>query len=123
METYQGICIYCGTVQPVMAKSQSDADSIITRKCSCGGYEHETRISQLDAALLNTVGEECSIYNMEPLDIEVVNFLREAGVRVADNLIQRISVNVNGSTVKISVNSKGVVKVDRVESCKISAEC
>ncbi len=123
MTTYQGVCKHCGLIQPVMAESQEAADAIIARKCSCGGYEREGRIQQLKEALRGTVGEDCSIYDLQPLEEGVVDFLYAAGVLVVENHIQKISVDVDGVTVKIGVSPKGVVKVDRKESRKVSAEC
>ena len=123
MTTYQGVCKHCGWVQPVMAESQEAADAIIARKCSCGGYEREGRLLQLNEAIRGTVGEDCSIYDLQPLEEGVVDFLYAAGVLVVENRIQKISIDVDGATVKIGVSPKGVVKVDRKESRKVSAEC
>ena len=123
MDTYQGTCKYCGSVQPIIAESQMAADAIIERKCDCGGYVREGRLLQLKEALKGTVGEECSIYDLQPLEEAVVDFLHKAGVMVFDNRIQKIAVDVDGVSIRISVNTKGVVKVDRKESRKICAEC
>lgn len=38
METYQGVCKYCGEIQPVMAMDQIDANEKISEECSCGGH-------------------------------------------------------------------------------------
>ena len=123
MTTYQGVCKHCGLIQPVMAESQEAADAIIARKCSCGGYEREGRLLQLKEALLGTVGEDCSIYDLQPLEEDVVDFLYAAGVLVVENRMQKISVEVDGTAIKIGVNAKGAVKVTRGESRRISAEC
>ncbi len=123
MMTYQGTCKHCGWVQPVMAESQEAADGIIEKKCSCGGYERGSRLLQLNAALRDTVGEECGVYDLQPLEEDIVTFLYTAGALVVDNRIQKMPVDVDGATVKISVSPKGVVKVDRKESRKVSAEC
>lgn len=123
MMTYKGRCKHCGTVELIMAESQEAADAIIARKCSCGGYVKEGRLLQLNAAIRDTVGEECGVYDLQPLEDGVVEFLYSAGILVVENRIQKISVDVDGATVKISVSPKGVVKVERKESSKVSAEC
>lgn len=123
MDTYQGVCKHCGMVQAVMAESQEIADAIIERKCDCGGYVREGRLMQLQEALKGTVGEDCSIYDLQPLKDDVVDFMHKAGVMVVDNQIQKIAVDVDGVAIKISANAKGVVKVCRGESRRITAEC
>ena len=123
MMTYEGRCPYCGTIELVMAESQEVADAIIGKKCSCGGYEREGRLLQLNEAIRGTVGEDCSIYDIQPLEEGVVEFLYSGGILVVENRIQKITVDVDGATVKISVSPKGVVKVERKESSKVSAEC
>lgn len=123
MMTYQGVCKHCGWIQPVMAESQEAADAIIARKCSCGGDAREGCLQQLNEALRSTVGEDCSVYDLQPMEEDVVDFLYAAGILVVDNRIQKISVDVDGAAIKISVNAKGVVKVTRGESRRITAEC
>ena len=88
-----------------------------------GGDEREGRLLQLNEAIRGTVGEDCSIYDLQPLEEGVVGFLYSAGILVVENRIQKISVDVDGATVKISVSPKGVVKVDRKEYRKVSSEC
>ena len=87
MGTYQGVCKHCGWIQAVMAESQEAADAIIARKCSCGGDTREGRLLQLNEALRGTVGEDCSIYDLQPLEEDVVNFLHTAGVMVVDDRV------------------------------------
>ena len=41
MKEYEGVCSYCGNIQPVLAMDQEDADLIITRQCDCGAAERE----------------------------------------------------------------------------------
>lgn len=41
MREYEGVCSYCGNIQPVLAIDQEDANLIITRRCDCGAAERE----------------------------------------------------------------------------------
>ena len=35
MNTYEGVCRYCGSIVSIMADSQEEADQLVTEKCTC----------------------------------------------------------------------------------------
>ena len=39
MNTYEGVCRYCGSMISIMADSQEEADQLVTEKCTCEASE------------------------------------------------------------------------------------
>lgn len=122
MQTFEGTCRFCGQIQPVMAESPEEADSIVTDRCNCDGAIFEKRKACLKENIAEVAGAGCEKYGFNPLDVEITNLLYAAGVMVMLDKMQQISVSADGTAVKISVNTKGQVKVTRKEQKNISTE-
>ena len=124
MNTYDGRCLYCGLVQPIMAESQEEADSLITRKCDCAGAAKQRKIDTLTENILNITAEgHCEESNLKPIEPAAVDMLIAAGALVVHGAIDKVQISAEGSTITIAVGSKGQVKVTRKETRGISAEC
>lgn len=122
MQTFEGTCRFCGQIQPVMAESFEAADLIVTDRCNCDGAALEKRKACLRENIVEVAGSGCEKYGFNPLDIEIIDLIYAAGVMVMNDEVQQISICADGTVVKISINTKGQVKVTRKEQKNISAE-
>ena len=43
MNTYDGRCLYCGIVQPIMAESQEEADRLITKNVTAAVQQNREK--------------------------------------------------------------------------------
>lgn len=123
MTTFEGICKFCGSMQPVMAESQEEANVLVSKSCTCAGAEWEEKKEKLRQAIDDVAGEGCTIYGMRPMSEPVADMLQEAGVQVMNGKISKVTVGVDGVNITINLSSKGQVKVKRTEGRSVSTEC
>lgn len=104
--TFEGICKYCGTTKIIMAKSQEEADYLISESCTCNGAEEEAKI---DRVCLNakTIAEG--------YDHVIGDTLATLGCFILKDIMQSATLNAAEATFKVSKNSKGQVKFTRKE--------
>lgn len=123
MDIYEGVCMYCGTVEPVMADSQEEANYIVSKKCTCPGALLEERQEQLTQNLQLTIGPECEEAGLEAFDADIVDTIAILAKFVLQDRLQQISVACGKTTLKIAINTKGQVKITRTEKKAVAAEC
>lgn len=125
MNTYDGRCLYCGLVQPIMAESQEEADSLITKKCDCAGAAKQRKIDALAENIINITSEgHCEESNLKPIEPAAVDMLIAAGcISGPWSNRQAADIPQKAQPITIAVGSKGQVKVTRKETRGISAEC
>ena len=123
MRTFEGICKFCGSIQPVMAESQEEANVLVSKSCTCAGAELEEKKEKLRQAIDDVAGEGCTIYGMRPMSEPVAGLLQDAGLMVMNGKISKITVGVDGVNITINLSAKGQVKVKRTEGRSVSAEC
>ena len=123
MDIYEGICRYCGTVESVMADSQEEANYIVSKKCTCPGALLEDRQQQLLQNLQLTIGPACEETGFDAFDSDIVEAIATLAKFVPQDRLQQISVACEKTTLKISINTKGQVKITRTEKKAVAAEC
>ena len=119
----QGICKYCGQIQTVDAVDQDDANRKATLNCTCEGSDIERRRQNLHENIKAICGEQCEAYGLKVLKQDVELQIHDIAEFVLFRKIQSVTINVDNSTVKISGNSKGDVKVVRTMKNAFMAEC
>ncbi|MDD2218242.1 MAG: hypothetical protein PHX63_07435 [Eubacteriales bacterium] len=121
METYQGICRYCGEIQPVMAVDQVDADNKISDTCACGGATTEKRRKAMNKNIEKICGSGavgCGFYEVEPYTREIINKAAEA---VLLGHISAAGLELEDSTLSIK-ETKGKTRIQRKRPICASAE-
>lgn len=120
MDTYQGICKYCGEQQPIMAEDQTDADEQVSNKCDCGGAAKE----QIKAKLMSRI-----IYiakgDYDPTFTELsepmIKILKTAGNDILEGMYGQIEFVAVDSKIKIWTDGEKY-KVSRTGTRKEVAE-
>ena len=109
MDTLTGTCRFCHQTRIVNATNQTGADELVTMQCDCAGaviYQRKINIKTKMAEILDEKSDE-----IKALAGTIAN-------HVMDGEIDAASVNLGGETLKISVNTKGLVKI----SLKVTKE-
>lgn len=107
--TYEGICKYCGEIQPIMAQSQEEADMLISRVCKCRGAEEEDKRDRICAN-----AEEIT----EGLDPAITSMMATIGCFIQSGVISKATIKVENITLSVSINSNDQVKFKRKETCE-----
>lgn len=105
--TYEGICKYCGEIQPIMARSQEEADMLISRTCKCNGAEEE---GKRDRICVNA--EKIT----EGLDPAITSMMATIGCFIQSGIISKATIKVENITLSVSINSNDQVKFKRKET-------
>lgn len=125
-----GTCKYCGqriTLPDLTDATQEEANKEASRRCGCAQSVADQRIEETvenaKDCIRQCCGAECAKYGLQPATeytIELLNHLVEdiAYMRINQATIQ----TSDGSRVRISVNAKGKIKVDRTESRSLNLE-
>lgn len=100
MKTYQGVCKYCGNIQPVMASTQEEADEIVSGKCDCGVAKTEEKKTKL-MERINYIAAAAYNETFESLPQEQVEMLRQAGKDVLNMNCTSVTFDVMDSKIRI----------------------
>ena len=100
---YEGRCKYCGHTELILSESQEQADENVTRKCMCDGREREDRRNKLTQAI-NDISKADEYLNLKGL-------VHRIGDMVLDEIIEKASITVQGSTITIKGGAK--IRVQR----------
>lgn len=119
-----GACPYCGQFinleSPV--DTELEAAQAAAEGCSCVGArrERETvqRIETAHDRINSLFGEKATEYGFKPISaVEPIELLKDIAVLVARGVISSATMNVSGQCrAKISLTSKGEIKVERSEA-------
>ena len=123
----RGVCRWCGQVRIVSyCVTKEEADARAAEECDCAGAVRERRrLERVEKARENidrVFGDGATEYGQRPVGGDVLDFLRHsaelmAGYVCAGDAISGVSVTVPDVCVaKLSVTSKGNVKVSRSET-------
>lgn len=121
-DIFEGVCRYCGEINPIMAADQRDADLKISDKCSCGGVKIEKKIICLRKSIEEFCGNETKTANFAMVDRQVVEQLKNMGELVIKQKIQEITIKVNGETIKIKATQSYGAKIERKRASGIAME-
>lgn len=120
METFNGICNYCGQIRIVKADNQKEADIKSSMLCDCSGATYIRNLEDLKLRI-NTVTTNCQEQGYEPLDEDVNNEVFALGILILTERIEKASITLKKGKITISRRS-GSVKVNREEKRVLSTE-
>ena len=103
-----GVCKYCGQTRAVMAQTQEEADEMASLDCSCPGGEAKRRREELKDRLSELIGELAPEFGWDPVTPEVFKAVAAVADSVADGKIGSASFSIDGTSLKIKRNAKGI---------------
>lgn len=109
MGTYEGICKYCGNVQPIMASSQEEADMLISKACSCNGAEAEDKFDRICKNAKEIT---------EGLEPAITDAMITLGRFIQYGIIDKVTIKVQDATLTISTNAHDQIKFKRKETAE-----
>lgn len=98
MNTYEGICKYCGSLMSVIAVSQEAANMVASKNCTCDGARMEEKRERL-VANIETICEGGR--GMRKMEIQEVEALKHMAMYVLQEDVDSISVSYEHSTIKV----------------------
>ena len=116
MMAMEGRCRYCGTIQPVMAADQIDADNKISADCSCGGEAREKKRMQILDNIDAIAGEDAVSMGFSSVHADTLLWLKRAGEMILDRIVDKIGVEIDGTKITIAITGKGDVKIKRSQT-------
>lgn len=116
----EGICRYCGQVISVMADTQEEADRIAIESCTCPG----ARKVQVRNRKIENAKDNCDeLFGADQRMDKVRLLMHELIYRMAEGEFGAVNIAINGRTsVKLSITSKGTIKVQRSDKEQKSLE-
>lgn len=117
MSTYEGVCKYCGSIQPIMAMDQTDADEKISMECSCGGAELERRLNCLKQNIKMIAGEEAVEFGYRPLSEDQEQLVEDMAFAVFHGKAEKITLKIENVNISIK-DADGRVKIQRSDTNK-----
>lgn len=121
MDTYQGICKYCGQIQPVMAMDQTDADQKITECCNCDGAKHEKKKQQLLENLDYTIGEGAANMGFKRVSEGQESLITEMAMAVLEGKLEKATCQIDSTVITITMSSDKC-KVKRMDKKTMALE-
>lgn len=118
MKEYEGICKYCGNIQPVLATNQEAANLIITERCDCGGAEREQQKNKMIENIESICNGRDS--GMPQMGEELTQKVISLALLVFDGTAESITVETGKTKIKIA-RSSGKIKVSRTMNRKLEA--
>lgn len=108
MNTFEGVCTFCGETEILMAESKEDADRIVTEKCSCGGYNKRKR-AELLLEYIDDITKENPEKNFRAMEDAQVTGIKDAAIDVLYGHFDEVRISVAGSvvTIKATINKNG----------------
>lgn len=117
MDTYSGVCKYCGSVQPIMAMDQADANKKISEECACGGATREKRLERLKQNVREVAGEEAVEFGYRQLSESQEELVEALALAVFDGKAEKITFKTENVNISIKDND-GRVKIRRSDTNK-----
>ena len=121
-ESHRGACRFCGQISIVEVPrdwGDDKVDDLVTETCKCDdakNYRHlELRKEKAMAAIEKQFGEE-------NVTEEAVAFMKKSVELVAGGYCDAVTVNTGNIKGKVSVNAKGMLKVEKTKTEKESKE-
>ena len=121
MSLFEGTCKYCGSVQPIMAADQIDADEKVSDDCECGGAELDNKRKAMYKNLDAVCGEDAVKAGMAPLDEEQMEIAKYVGNAVLKGQLTSASLKINNTTLSFNI-ALDKLKVSRNKKIKFSRE-
>ena len=118
MKEYEGICKYCGNIQPVLATDQEAANLIITERCDCGAADREKQKNMM----IGNIKDICDGCNsgMPQMGEELTQKVISLAMLVFDGTAESITAEIGKTKVKIA-RSGEKNKISRTMNRKLEA--
>ena len=113
MNTYEGVCRYCGSVINVMANSQEEADRLATESCKCEASELERKRD----CLMQNIEDICENFGIRAMDREEIDAVLLIGDQMFKADINSIQIGFSHSSIRIwkaadKIKAKRTAKVE-----------
>ena len=114
MNTYEGVCRYCGSTINIMADSQEEADQLVTEKCSCEASELDRKRDSLMKNIEDICENSQSMRAMEREEIDAVLLI---GAQMFKADINSVQIGFDHSSIRIwkagdKIKTKRTAKVE-----------
>ncbi len=108
MNTFEGICEYCGRSEILMAEGKEEADRTVTENCACGGYRQQQR-AELLMEYIDDITKENTEKNFRAMEDAQVIGIKDAAAGVVYGHFDEVKISVVGSVVVIKsiINKNG----------------
>lgn len=104
---FEGVCRYCGQVRPAFAKTQEEADLLVSEECECVGADVKKRKEAI---------EKNSALIVEDGNTAIICMLRTAGEMILNGEISQLALNTGELRYKVDANAKGQIKFTRTKT-------
>ena len=114
MNTYEGICRYCGSMINIMANSQEEADRLATESCKCEASELDRKRDCLMGNIEDICENSQSMRAMEREEIDAVLLIGDQMFKADINSVQ---IGFDHSSIRIwkagdKIKTKRTAKVE-----------
>jgi len=113
MYSHEGLCKYCGTIQPILAVDQIDADNRISESCSCGGAAKERQWNGILKNIDQLLGDKAVERGFTQAQPEQIELVKHAAHEMQESQIGSARMSIENTTVSITVTAKGFIKLTR----------
>lgn len=115
MNTYEGVCRYCGSMINIMANSQEEADRLETESCKCEASELDRKRDCLMGNIEDICENSQSMRAMEREEIDAVLLIGDQMFKADINSVQ---IGFDHSSIRIwktgdKIKTKRTAKVEQ----------
>lgn len=122
-----GICLKCGQLVTLPQSHVYDdytANAVATQNCDCEEATKQRYIDKAQRDLEELFGAKAELlFNYEEVDDRIIKSMHKLAKMVGAGLIDKASIDIPGDAVqikaKISLDSKGRIKIDRADTKKM----
>ena len=123
MQTLYGVCRYCGEQRIVNAADQEDANYKVTNQCTCPDALFYKKRMQIAEMIRETCSGDCAVTNgFISCDSDQVQAIINMAELVQLRKFAKVQITMFDSVLAISINSDGVVKVNRTRKMELESE-
>ena len=114
MNTFEGVCRYCGSVINIMANSQEEADRLATESCKCEASE----LDRKHDCLMKNIEDICeNSQSMRAMEREEIDAVLRIGEQTFKADINSLQIGFDHSSIRIwnsgdKINTKRTAKVE-----------
>ena len=118
MNTYEGVCRYCGSIVSIMANSQEEADQLVTEKCTCEASELDRKRD----CLMKNIEDICeNSQSMRAMEREEIDAVLLIGAQMFKADINSVQIGFDHSGIRIwkagdKIKVKRTAKVEQTRA-------
>lgn len=120
-EAMEGYCPFCGQMQMVEATTEEEANSKAAENCNCDGSKKARSAKQCKDNIQETCGPNANEYQMDVLDEEVIEIIKDLGSMCVYDNIEAASIRLPDSVVALKQTKDGVA-VSRKKALSVKLE-